>query len=183
MYNSKELIFDRELTFLSYGQPINAEFTVEEILTGDLWKVYQVNNNIYKAIPLFNADVITSSNPKDIVLEGNKCLILHVDDDTLITAKSDDTGDIHFYSLQLYAFAPYTKLDYLDSLSVYVIVYDEFLNTLNNVFVDVYVDNELIATVETDNQGIARYEVSEACEISFKYNDNVSNSVIISVGE
>ena len=36
MYNSKELIFDSSLTFLSYKQPINAEFTVEEILTGDL---------------------------------------------------------------------------------------------------------------------------------------------------
>ena len=144
-----------------------------------IWKTYKINENVYKCIPLFNCDEISSSNPKDIILENNKCLILHVDDDTLITAKSNDTGDIHFYSLQLFAFTPYTKLDYLDYLSVYVIVYDEFLNTLNNVFVDVYVDNELIATVETDNQGIARYEVSDACEISFKYDDNVSNSVII----
>ena len=183
MYNSSELIMDKDLCFLSYGQPINAEFTVEEILTGDLWKTYQINNNIYKAIPLFNCDELSSSNPKDIILENNKCLILHVDDDTIIAAKSDDIGDIHVYSLQLYAFAPYTKLDYLDSLFVYVICYDEFLNTLNNVFVDVYVDNELIATVETDNQGIARYEVSDACEVSFKYNENVSNAVVIQGGE
>ena len=179
MYNSSELIMDRELTFISYNQPINAEFTVDEILTGDLWKTYQINNNIYKAIPLFNCDKLVSTNSKDIILEDNKCIILNVDDDSIIKAISDDVGSTHYYSLQLYAFTPYSKLDVIDNITISVIVYDEFLNTLNNVTLDVYVDGVLTAIVKTDNYGIARYEVSEASEVSFVYDGNVSNSIII----
>lgn len=37
MYNSKELIMDKDLTFLSYNQCINDEFTIEEILKSPLW--------------------------------------------------------------------------------------------------------------------------------------------------
>ena len=93
---------DEELTFLSYKQKINGEFTVNEIVTGDLWSVSAINDNVYKAIPLFNADVITSSNPNDIVLDMNKCLIVANDEDTLVTVSSEDTSNIHYYSLQLY---------------------------------------------------------------------------------
>ena len=61
IYNSKELVVDPELTFLSYNQTINAEFTVEEILDSPLWSVNS-DNGLIKAIPLFNCDKITSSN-------------------------------------------------------------------------------------------------------------------------
>lgn len=182
MYNNEELTMDRELTFLSYKQPINAEFTIEEILNGDLWKVYTVNNNVYKCIPLFNADVITSSNPNDIVLEDNKCLILHVDNDTIVTAVSDDTSTMHYYSLQLYAFAPYTTLD-IDEVSVYCIVYDEFLNTLNNITINVMIDGDIVGQIQTSNTGIGKYTVSEPCEVSFEYEENISNTIMISGGE
>ena len=179
MYNSKELIFDRELTFLSYGQPINGEFTVEEILNGNLWKVYAVNDNIYKAIPLFNCDKLVSTNSKDIILEDNKCLILNVDEDTIISAISNDVGSTHHYSLQLYAFTPYSKLDVIDEVSVYCIVYDKFLNTLNNIIINVLVDGDVTAQIQTNNQGLCKYTISEACEVSFEYDDNVSNSILI----
>ena len=169
---------DKELTFLSFEQKVNAEFTVDEILDGDLWKVY-ANGGVYKCVPLFNCDKLVSSNANDIVLEDNKCLILHVDDDTIVTAVSDDTSTMHYYSLQLYAFAPYTTLDYLDQLSVYVIVYDEFLNTLNNVTLNVYIDNVLTSQVQTNNQGIAKYDITEPCEISFEHEENISNTIII----
>lgn len=183
IYNSKDLCMDKELTFLSYKQPINTEFTVHEILTGDLWKVYQVNENVYKCIPLFNCDNLVSSNTKDIILEDNKCVILHEDNDTIIKAISYDTGAIHFYSLQLYAYAPYTKLDVIDEVVVYCIVYDEFLNTLNNISVNVLVDGYETAKIETNNQGIAKYTISEASEVSFEYDENLSNSVSIIGGE
>ena len=183
MYNSSELIMDRELTFLSYGQPINAEFTVDEILTGDLWKTYQINNNIYKAIPLFNCDKLVSTNTKDIIIENNKCLILNIDDDTIISAISDDVGSMHHYSLQLYAFTPYSKLDVIDEVSVYCIVYDEFLNTLNNIIINVLVDGDVVGQIMTNNQGIGKYTVSETCTVSFEYDENVSNAVVIQGGE
>ena len=181
MFNSKDLIMDKDLTFLSYGQPINAVFTVDEIINGDLWEVSAVNTNVYKAIPLFNCDQIISSNADDIILETNKCLIFHADDDTNITCVSEDTGSIHFYSLQLYAFAPYTTLD-VPELSVYCIVYDEFLNTLNNIVINVLIDGDVVTQIQTDNQGIAKYTVSEACEISFEFEENISNVVSINDG-
>ena len=183
MYNSEELIFGRELTFLSFKQPINAEFTVEEILTGDLWKTYQINNNIYKCIPLFNCDKLVSTNTKDIILENNKCLILHVNDDTIISAISDDVGSTHHYTLQLYAFTPYSKLDVVDELSIYCIVYDEFLNTLNNIIINVLVDGDVTTQIQTNNQGLCKYTVSEACTVSFEYDENISNAVVIQGGE
>ena len=174
---------DEELTFLSYKQPINSEFTVNEILTEDLWSVSPINDNLYKAIPLFNADVITSSNPNDIVLEDNKCLILHADDETIIKAISDDTGSIHYYSLQLYAFTPYSKLDLLDEVTVSVIVFDEFLNTLNNTTINVLINGDVTAQIQTSNNGIAKYTVTEACEVSFMFDENLSNTIMISGGE
>lgn len=183
IFNSKEICFDSELTSLSFRQPINAEFTVTEILTEDLWKVYQVNENVYKCIPLFNCDKLVSSNAKDIVIEDNKCIILHVDDDTIINAVSDDVGSTHYYSLQLYAFTPYSKLDIIDEVVIYCIVYDEFLNTLNNITLNVLVDGYETAKIETNNQGIAKYTISEASEVSFEYDENLSNSVSIIGGE
>ena len=170
---------DEELTFLSYKQCINGEFTVDEIVNGDLWSVSSVNDNLYKVIPLFNCDRIVSSNTNDIVLEDNKCLILHVDDDTIVTAVSDDTSTMHYYSLQLYAFTPYTKLDVIDDIAISVIVYDEFLNTLNNVTVNVVVDGDIVGQIVTNNQGVGKYTVSEPCELSFEYGENLSNLIQI----
>lgn len=182
MYNSPELILDQELTFLSYKQGVNCEFTVDEILDSPLW-VTDNTNGIIKAIPLLNADNIVSSNPDDIVLD-NKCVILQDNENTIISLVTDDVGSIHFHSLQLYAFAPYTVLDVVDEVTVYCIVCDEYLNTLNNVEVNVLIDSEVVATVKTDNQGIARYKVSEPCTVSFCYNGtDLSNSVMISGGE
>ena len=170
---------DEELTFLSYKQCINHEFTVDEILTGDLWSVSPINDNLYRAIPLFNADVISSSNPNDIILDTNKCLILHVDDDTLVTVSSDDTSTMHYYSLQLYAFTPYSKLDVIDEVSISVIVYDEFLNTLNNISVNVLINGDIVGQIQTSNNGIGKYTVSEPCEVSFEFEENVSNLIQI----
>ena len=182
MYNSKELIMDSELTFLSYNQPVNMEFTVDEILTGDLWSVSSVRDDVYRCVPLFNCDKLVSSNTNDIILEDNKCLILTVDDDTLITAVSDDVGSTHHYSLQLYAFAPYTTLD-VPELSIYCIIYDEFLNTLNNVTLNVLVDGDVVAQIQSDNQGLCKYTVTEPCTVNFMYDENLSNAIVISGGE
>ena len=181
MYNSSELIFDSELTFLSYKQPVNQEFTVDEILNGDLWVTLAVGDGVYKCIPLFNCDKLVSSNTNDIVLEDNKCLILHVDDDTLVSAVSDDTSSMHYYSLQLYAFTPYSKLDVIDEVSISVIVYDEFLNTLNNITLNVVIDGDIVGQIQTSNTGIGKYTVSEPCGVSVEYGENLSN-LIESIG-
>lgn len=182
MYNSADMCMDKELTFLSFEQKVNAEFTVDEILDGDLWKVY-ANGGVYKCIPLFNCDKLVSSNTNDIVVDDNKCLILHVDDDTIVTAVSDDVGSTHYYSLQLYAFAPYSKLDVIDEVSISVIVYDEFLNTLNNITLNVVIDGDIVGQIQTSNNGIGKYTVSEPCEVSFEYDENMSNTIMISGGE
>ena len=156
---------------------------MDEILHGDLWSVSSVRDDVYRCVPLFNCDRLVSSNTNDIILEDNKCLILTVDDDTLITALSDDVGSTHYYSLQLYAFTPYSKLDVIDDLSIYCIIYDEFLNTLNNITVNVLVDGDVTAQIQTDNQGLCKYTVSEECEVSFEYGENLSNTIIISGGD
>ena len=182
LYNSADMCMDKELTFLSFEQKVNAEFTVDEILDGDLWKVY-ANGGVYKCIPLFNCDKLVSSNTNDIVLEDNKCLILQYDDDTIVTAVSDDVGSTHYYSLQLYAFTPYSKLDVISEVSVYCIVYDEFLNTLNNVTVNVLIDGTVTGQIQSNNQGLCKYTVSGPCEVSFEYDENLSNTIMISGGE
>ena len=183
MYNSADLCFDEELTFLSYGQSINAEFSADNIINSDLWEVNSVGDNVFKCIPLFNCNLITSSNPSDIILEDNKCVILVYDDNTVVSVSSDDTSSMHYYSLQLYAFAPYSKLDVIDDIAISVIVYDEFLNTLNNITLNVLVDGDVVAQIQTGNNGIGKYTVTEPCEISFEYNENVSNLIQISGGE
>lgn len=175
------MIVDEDLTFLSYNQTINAEFTVEEILDSDLWIVND-DNGLVKAVPLFNCDTIVSSNPNDKVLDDNKCIILENINDTLIQCISNDTGTIHYYTVELYAYAPYTALDVIDKVTVYCILYDEYLNTLNNVEVTVYVDNELNTTVTTDNQGLARFEVDTPCTVKFIYNETESESITINGG-
>lgn len=178
MYNSKEKILDSDLTFLSYNQTINAEFTIEEILDSDLWIVND-DNGLIKAVPLFNCDKIISSNSNDKVLDDNKCVILENNTDSRIECISNDTGSIHYYRVELYAYAPYTSLDVIDEVTVYCIVYDEYLNTLNNIDVDVYVDNELKTSVTTDSQGICRFKVDTPCTVKFIYQTNESGSINI----
>ena len=182
MYNSKEIIFDDELTFLSYNQTINAEFTVNEILNSDLW-IVNTDNGLVKAIPLFNCDTIVSSNESDIILDDNKCVILQNVADTLVQCVSNDTGSIHYYTLELYAYAPYTRLNLIDEVTVYCIVYDEYLNTLNDVSVTVLVEDEIISTVNTNNQGICRFKVSDPCTLKFVYDNVESNEITIMDGE
>ena len=178
MYNSKDMLVDKDLTFLSYNQTINKEFTVEEIKSSPLWSVND-GGDVLTCIPLFNCDTITSSNPSDKIL-GNECIICLDVDETLIKCLSNDTGGLHYHSLELYSYCPYSTLDVIDEVLVYCILYDEYLNTVNNVNVDVYVDDTLIDTVLTDHTGVARYKVDQACSVVFKYGSVESNVVTIS---
>lgn len=136
-------------------------------------------SNIVKAIPLFNCDSIQSNNPNDIILDDNKCVILNNDNNTIITVKSDDTGGIHYYNSVLYAYAPYCQLNGLNELVVSCIVYDKYLNTLNNIEVSVYVDDELNTIVKTNNEGLCEFKVDTACTVKFKYEDTTSNEITI----
>ena len=182
MYNSKAMILDEDLTSLSYNQTINAEFTVDEILDSDLWVVND-DNGLIKAVPLFNCDSIVSSNPSDKVLDSNKCVILQNSDETLIQCISNDTGSIHYYTIELYAYTPYSKRDVISEVTVFCIIYDEYLNRLGNVSVDVYIDDEMVDTVVSDSNGLCRYKVDQDCEIKFVYGETESNEVMISGGD
>lgn len=182
MYNSKEMCVDKDLTFLSYNQTINAEFTLEEILDSPLWSINS-DNGLIKAIPLFNCDKITSSNESDKVLDDNKCVILENDVDTIVKCISDDTGSMHYYAIELYAYAPYSSLDLIDELTLYCILHDEYLNTVGNVNVDVYLDGELSGSVVSDSNGVCRFNVDQPCTVKFVYGELESNSVVISGGE
>lgn len=135
--------------------------------------------NIVKAVPLFNCDIIQSNNPNDIILDDNKCAILNNDNNTIITAKSDDTSSIHYYNIVLYAYTPYCQLNGLNELVVSCIVYDKYLNTLNNIEVSVYVDNELNTIIKTNNEGLCEFKVDTACTVKFKYEDTTSNEITI----
>ena len=179
MYNSPDKCWDTDLTFLSYNQCLNHTFTADELLESDLWHVTSVDSNVYRCIPLFNCDSINSNNDSDKVLDTNKCLILVYDEDTRVQCKSDDMGGINYSSINLYAYTPYSKLNQTESLWVYCIVYDEFLNTLNNVLVDVLVDDELTSQVTTDGSGECRFRINTACTVQFKYNEILSNNIIL----
>ena len=179
MYNSPDKCWDNDLTFLSYNQCLNHTFTADELLESPLWKIIPVNNEIYKCIPLFNCDSITTNNDSDRILDTNKCLILVYDEDTRIKCVSNDMGSIHYYNINLYAYTPYTKLNQTDFIWVYCIVYDKFLNTLNDVLVDVMVNNELYSQVKTDNAGECKIKVNTPSTIQFQYNGVLSNNIII----
>lgn len=176
MYNSIDKIMDKDLTFLSYGQNINHDFTMDEVLGGDLWYIVE-GDGFYKCVPLFNCDSIVSSDVNDNVLDGNRCLITLGDVDTVISCSSDDTGGIHYYNIHCYAYTPYSKLDLIDEVYVYCIVYDEYLNTLNNVLVNVLIDGDVVAQTSTNNQGICKYKIMEQCSVQFSYNENESNII------
>ena len=179
MYNSPDKCWDNDLTFLSYNQCLNHTFTADELLESPLWKNKQVNENVYKCIPLFNCDEITTNNDSNKVLDTNKCLILVYDEDTRIKCVSNDMGSIHYYNINLYAYTPYTKLNQTDFIWVYCIVYDKFLNTLNDVLVDVMVNNELYSQVKTDNAGECKIKVNTPSTIQFQYNGVLSNNINI----
>lgn len=145
------------------------------------FKIYK--SGLIKAVPLFNCDKIISSNSSDKVLDGNQCVILENDMDTIVKCISDDTGSMHYYSVELYAYAPYTKLDVIDEVTVYCILHDEYLNTVGNVNVDVYIDDELSSSVLSDSNGVCRFKVNQNCSVKFVYGELESNSVVISGGE
>lgn len=179
MYNSGDLLLDSDLTFLSFNQCVNHSFTCDDVLSSYLWSVSRVGELVYRCVPLFNCDLIESSNGEDVVLDGNRCLIMVYDDDTVVSCSSDDTGGVHYHSVRLEAFTPYTRLDVLDTVTVYCIVFDEYLNTVNNVLVDVLVDEELVSQVYTDNDGRCSFSVREACSVQFRYGELLSNIITV----
>ena len=169
IYNSKDITFDEDLTTLSYNTTINAEFTVEELMESDLWDVNE-DNGLIKAIPLFNCDRIISSNSNDIVLEENKCIILNIDEDTIVNAVSEDRPDIHFYNMQIYSWIPYTQTDPTGEI-VYSVLADEFMNPMVGVEIEVIRNGEVEEILKTDNQGLFEYIVPVDTEsLSFRYN-------------
>lgn len=178
IYNSKDLILDEDLTFLSYNQTVNLEFRLEDLLVSPLWFSEPVDG-LVKCVPLFNCDLITSSNPSDRVLDGNRCVICEDIADTLISCSSADTGGVHYYSVELYAFAPYQVLDLADELTVYCVLHDEYLNSVGGVSVDVCVDGELVGTVLSDGDGVCRFKVEEPCTVQFVYGELESDEIVI----
>lgn len=170
MYNSTEITFDKELTTLSYETSINAEFDINEIQYSDLWEIEEINDNLIKAIPLFNCDEIISNNSDDIVLEENKCIILEKDDDTIIKCVSDDKKEVHFHNTNLYTYIPYTDPTGTNPQTIYGILADEYMNPLVNAEIEVLVDDELETIIKTDNQGVCEYEFTYGTTVSFRYN-------------
>lgn len=170
MYNSTEIAFDKELTTLSYKTNINAEFKIDEIQDSDLWEVEEINENIIKAIPLFNCEEIISNNPDDIVLEENKCVILKIDEDTIVKCVSNDRKDLHFYHTILGAFIPYTDPSGVIPRTVYGILADEYMNPIVNAEIEVLVDGEIEEILTTDNNGVCEYIFTHGSSLSFRYN-------------
>ena len=170
MYNSTDIIMDEELTILSYQTKINAEFKIDEIQTSDLWETETINDNIIKAVPLFNCEQIISSNPDDIVLEENKCIILQIDEDTIIKCTSEDRPDIHFYHMQIYSWIPYTTTDPTGEI-IYSILADEYMNPMVSAEIEVVRNGEVEEILKTDNQGLFEYTVpSDTESLAFRYN-------------
>lgn len=170
MYNSTELTFDKELTTLSYKTSINAEFKIDEIQSSNLWDVEAINENIIKAIPLFNCDELISNNSDDIVLEDNKCIILKIDEDTIVKCASEDRPDIHFYHMEIYSWIPYTTSDPTGE-RVYSIIADEYMNPMVSAEIEVVRNGEVEDILISDNQGFFEYIIPpDTASLSFRYN-------------
>lgn len=142
------------------------------------FKIYK-KSRIIKAIPLFNCDSIVSSNEADMILDMNKCIILQNDENTIIRCMSKDMGKIHYYDVQLFAYAIYSKLDVIDDLDVFCIVYDKYLNTLDDIDVEVYIDEVMTDIVKTDTNGVCRFKVDQPCTVRFVYGELESNDVVV----
>lgn len=170
MYNSSDIIMDKELNILSYQTKINVEFKIDEIQDSDLWETEAINEDIIKAIPLFNCEEIISSNPDDIVLEENKCIIIQIDEDTIIKCISKDRPEIHFYHMQIYSWIPYTTTNPTGEV-VYNVLADEYMNPMVSAEVEVVRNGEVEDILITDNNGQFEYVVPENTEsLSFRYN-------------
>ena len=71
------------------------------------------------------------------------------------------------------------QLDLVDKVNVFCIVYDEYLNTCNNVTVDVIVDDIVVSSVNTDSNGLCRVTVDSTGTVRFSYDNVLSDSVVI----
>lgn len=171
MYNSTELTVDEKVTTLSYDLKINAEFKISEIISGDLWETETINDNLIKAIPLFNCDEIISNNSDDIIIEENKCAILKIDSDTIVKCQSNDRPDIHFDHMMIEAWIPYTDPNHVIPRTVYAILTDVFMIPMVGAEIEVLVNGELDSVLTTDNNGMVEYEFTEwNSSLQFRYN-------------
>lgn len=171
IYNSIDLIMDKELTKLSYNIKINTEFKINDIQTSDLWKVETINDNLIKAVPLFNCDEIISNNSDDIIIEENKCAILKIDSDTIVKCQSNDRPDIHFDHMVIEAWIPYTDSNHVIPRTVYAILTDTYMIPMVNAEIEVLVNGELDSVLITDNNGMVEYEFTEwNSSLQFRYN-------------
>lgn len=171
MYNSTELTMDEKVTTLSYDLKINAEFKISEIISGDLWKTETINDNLIKAIPLFNCDEIISNNSDDIIIEENKCAILKIDSDTIVKCQSDDRPDIHFDHMIIEAWIPYTDPNQVIPRTVYAILTNTFMIPMTNAEIEVLVNGELDSVLTTDHNGGVEYVFDHwSGSLSFRYN-------------
>lgn len=78
-------IFNIEAQKLSRVEQVELVLKISE-LDNRYWNIENMDDgNILRIIPLFNCNNITSSNPDDIVIEKNQCLICKNDINTVIT--------------------------------------------------------------------------------------------------
>ena len=77
-------ISDNELVQYHKKINVNKSFNLEDILDDNpLFLVKQHATNVYKIVPLFNCETISSTNPQDRIF-GNQMLICIDDADTII---------------------------------------------------------------------------------------------------
>ena len=78
-------ISDNELVQYHNKIKVHRSFKLDDILDDNtLFIVKQYASDVYKIVPLFNFETISSTNPKDKVID-NKCIISIYDADTVIS--------------------------------------------------------------------------------------------------
>lgn len=87
-------IADNELTQYHKKILVNTHYTLPEVVTnteGLFIVTQQGSTSVYKIIPLFNCEVIESTNPEDKVIEDNKGIICVYDSDTILYFKTNQS--------------------------------------------------------------------------------------------
>lgn len=94
MYNSN--VQDSELTKFHNKVKANLSFELAEMMDNPLFIVEEITDTIYKIIPLFNCDSISSSNEEDRILD-NKCIICIYKADTIFNfISNNEVNEIGF---------------------------------------------------------------------------------------
>lgn len=153
-------IMNKELEPFHHQLMPNFTITLTDLLTSDLFKVETIQTgSLYRIIPLFYTNTITSTNKEDKILE-NKAIIAHKKDkETTYTFTTNTTDEVQ---------------DWID-YGTYYEVGDSLTDAQFNSIISILLRNTTFTDNITLNNGTVKGEYAN-------YNFNIESTTIIDTG-